>query len=173
MTIGWHNILWPMFQSKQTLKIIKNHTIRRSLEKVWKDCRHIFYGKIPSWYSPNEVISRRLAQGEQEMTYAQILEDKGTLKSREELKLDWWRYRQLLSKFEIDKKEYGIMTELTEFDIIILEAKKKLLSKIYKFLWNNYMADEDVKVVMTRQSQNIGENIAYDKWEQHWKNTNF
>lgn len=33
------------------------------------------------------------------------------------------------------------------------------------------MADEDVKVVIIQQSQNIGKEITYEIWEQHWINT--
>lgn len=59
MEKGWHNILWSTTQMKQIPKMIKNHTIRGSLQKVWQDCNYLLYGKIPPWYRPLEAISRK------------------------------------------------------------------------------------------------------------------
>lgn len=69
------------------------------------------------------MVVRRTAQKDPELTYTQILEDEVTHKPREELKLRWWKYLRLTSKFEADKKQYGITTETMESDTIILGRK--------------------------------------------------
>lgn len=90
------------------------------------------------------------------LTYRDLLgrKEEGAiyLKSEEEIsyKYNWLGLFQIREQFKKDNKENGIRLELSDFEEIILEDKKKLIGRIYKKLLEWSLADEQIKEYMIK-----------------------
>ena len=73
---------------------------------------------------------------------------------------------QLRSRYERDFKIYDFCKEQATLDQIILTSDGKLIGKIYKFLLNWKMADEQVKETIVQWAKNFGYNI--EKCQKLW-----
>ena len=63
---------------------------------------------------------------------------------------------------------YDFYKEQTTFDQILLTSDDKLIRKVYKFLLNWKMEDEQVKEMMVQWAKNFGYNIDLEKWQGLW-----
>lgn len=169
---GWHHFLWQ--DKVKKYMSFAGHYVRNILIDTWKKVKGKFYSATPSWLVPLEAITySSLYNREKHLSYRELLDAHGCLKTRIELelqgiKLDWWSYAQISSKYKKDKEKSGIDMTQQEIDGIILGKEERILSKIYKFLITYWIGDEIVKDSMIAWGRNIGYSIELIKWEEIW-----
>lgn len=95
------------------------------------------------WVSSLEATSNLSSFTLKPPVYANLLDNEGTLKLREEdLSLDCYQYQYPpIFKIHTREKSFRFANKFSTFDCIINEGDKKLLSKIYKYILTLKMAD--------------------------------
>uniref|UniRef100_A0A2D4PEM7 Uncharacterized protein n=1 Tax=Micrurus surinamensis TaxID=129470 RepID=A0A2D4PEM7_MICSU len=168
---GWHAFLWQ--DKHQIHGYFQRNKIRHTLLNVWNKIKFQYYVEIPTWLSTLEALMYpHLLRRGQVITYEDILDKKGNLKTRQELKdlgfqIEWWAYLQLKSRYSKDLKEWGISRwKIEELDKILLGADEKLI-KNYKVLLECKL-EEKVKEMMLAWMKDFGYGINLDDWQILW-----
>uniref|UniRef100_A0A2D4MCI9 Uncharacterized protein n=1 Tax=Micrurus spixii TaxID=129469 RepID=A0A2D4MCI9_9SAUR len=129
---------------------------------------------MTNWISILEAVTYpNLLKQRKAITYKDILNGDGVLKTRQDLKqhgmdLEWWEYLQLQARYKGDKKEWGINTQETVLDKILLGSEDKLIGKLYKFPLA-YKLEEQVKETMVVCARDFEYSINLDQWQTIWE----
>lgn len=170
LNYGYHAFLW--YNKIKVNKAFSHHYVRNALMNAWTKIKKMFYYKIPPWTSPQEAFFRRTKSYKDMkwMTYKDILNEDGKIKTLEQLKdevnlNDWYLYRQLLERYRIDEKNEGINHGNTELDHIIFDEKPKHTAKYYKILLNRDLEQDKIKDTMLKWAAETGRTIDLEVWE--------
>uniref|UniRef100_A0A670I4H7 Reverse transcriptase domain-containing protein n=1 Tax=Podarcis muralis TaxID=64176 RepID=A0A670I4H7_PODMU len=171
---GWHAYLWH--GRKKGHKGFGNHIFRGPLLEVWERYKEMLEPRTPQWLSPLEVMAiKKINMGTNWATYEQLLmkeEGKWKMRPYDQVKsqvYDWLHYHQINDMFRKDVKDKGYADKNSRFQTEILGNNTKILSKMYKYLLDWNLADEEVKAVTTHWARDLGRNIYFEEWEKLWK----
>uniref|UniRef100_A0A803TJL4 Reverse transcriptase domain-containing protein n=1 Tax=Anolis carolinensis TaxID=28377 RepID=A0A803TJL4_ANOCA len=166
---GWHAYLWD--EKDKVNKEFKRHIIRSSLLTTWKRYKKGIEPKTPLWLRPLEAVLRPATCNEVGTYEEYLVKERGqwALKGREELGLkDWFSFYQLHDRFRKDAA-VGFASKKSELECIFDRGNKGLLSRLYKFILDYNLADNQIKTVMFSWARDFGRNIDLEEWEYLWK----
>ncbi|KAF7244640.1 hypothetical protein EYD10_09237 [Varanus komodoensis] len=173
LQMGWHAYMW--YEKCKVHGCFLNHFIRKSLMSVWEKLKIKLYTKLPRWLSPMEaLVYPNTLNFDTIVRYDDILDNDGGLKLNQEIQeqginISWWHKVQMQSRYAKDYRMWGFYKEPTAFDHVILKSDEKMIKRLYNFLLDRRMEDEQVKETMITWAQNFGYNIELEKWQKLWK----
>uniref|UniRef100_A0A2D4KI33 Uncharacterized protein n=1 Tax=Micrurus paraensis TaxID=1970185 RepID=A0A2D4KI33_9SAUR len=90
---------------------------------------------------------------EQTVRYSEILNEKGELKTMQAMieqgiHMKWFAYFQIQSRFDKDSRAEGVYDKLTELDKILMGTDEKVIKKLYGYLLEIKLEEEQVKETM-------------------------
>lgn len=115
MLHGWHAYLF--YQKNKNAKLFSHHVIRNSLYLIWRKYSRFMGGQRPSQLVPIEIIKLHSEySSDEKLNYDELTYWKSneiTLKEEKDIpaNLRWWRYSQIKSLFEMDKRKFGFKKE--------------------------------------------------------------
>lgn len=111
MTFGWHAYFF--YQKHKFDKLFRHHFVRGALYSIWQEFKKYLGEQRPYWLVPKEIIKTYTDfKMEERLTYKDLTywkENKIKLKEEKEISvnLGWWRYVQIKSLFNLDKRMFG------------------------------------------------------------------
>lgn len=129
---------------------------------------------MPKWVAPIEVMTHpNFLNPGRALTYKSLLDEKGNLKSKTQLKKQGMLhtrlpYLKLQATYTNDIKTRGFELEDLPLDKILLNKEPKQIHKIYTILPQEELCEETVKETMIRWARNLGHPIQLDEWQQLW-----
>uniref|UniRef100_A0A8C5RNE1 Zona-pellucida-binding protein 1/2 N-terminal domain-containing protein n=1 Tax=Laticauda laticaudata TaxID=8630 RepID=A0A8C5RNE1_LATLA len=132
--------LFIVFQGNVKVILFRHH----NWEKIKRQC----YLKIPVWLSTIEAFSYPITyKKEQTVRYWEILNEKGELKSMQKLeeqsiKMNWFSYAQIHSRYDKDFKTKGFYDKLTDLDKILTGTDEKVIKRLYEYLLEIKLEEE-------------------------------
>uniref|UniRef100_A0A8C5WQN4 Zona-pellucida-binding protein 1/2 N-terminal domain-containing protein n=1 Tax=Laticauda laticaudata TaxID=8630 RepID=A0A8C5WQN4_LATLA len=146
LLLGWHAFLW--YKGTKTQGYFRRHHIQESLWLDWEKIKRQCYLKIPVWLSTIEAFSYPITyKKEQTVRYWEILNEKGELKSMQKLeeqsiKMNWFSYAQIHSRYDKDFKTKGFYDKLTDLDKILTGTDEKVIKRLYEYLLEIKLEEE-------------------------------